>query len=505
MASSNSRASIQPRRSTTSSRSSATCAGGPPKPISPRRPHSRRTVGQGHAHERAEATFPSWTSSSSPSRRRRGDPSRRRSTGRSPRGCARARSTTSSGRSTCSAPGSALRTAIESGRPHSMVLYGPPGTGKTTLARMTAEHADAAFEELSAVNAGRPEVREVIARARERRRGGRATIFFLDEIHRFNKAQQDALLPAVEEGLLTLVGATTENPYFEVNSALLSRTQVYELNALERRRRRGAAAPRAGGRRVRRRGRRGRRDRVPRRALGRRRAGRAERARAGLRDRRAHRRGRRPRDGRGRRGRDAAQGGAVRQGRRPALRLHLRLDQVDARLRSRRVALLPRRDARGRRGPALHRAPDDRARLRGHRQRRPAGAAARDRGVAGGRARRLPRMPVRARPGRDLPVARAEVQRREAGDPLRPRPHLRGGLGGRAQPAAVGGLPGGAPHRARRRLREPARRARPRQRPGAHAGGPRGAALLRARTTASRRCASAWRSCAGRAGGSAER
>ena len=129
--------------------------------------------------------------------------------------------------------GSALRTAIESGHPHSMVLYGPPGTGKTTLARMTAEHADAAFEELSAVNAGRPEVREVIARARQRRDAGRATIFFLDEIHRFNKAQQDALLPAVEEGLVTLIGATTENPYFEVNSALLSRAQIYELHALE--------------------------------------------------------------------------------------------------------------------------------------------------------------------------------------------------------------------------------------------------------------------------------
>ena len=114
-----------------------------------------------------------------------------------------------------------------------MVLYGPPGTGKTTLARLAAEHASAAFEELSAVNAGRAEVREVIARATERRRGGRATIFFLDEIHRFNKAQQDALLPAVEEGLVTLIGATTENPYFEVNSALLSRAQVYELQALD--------------------------------------------------------------------------------------------------------------------------------------------------------------------------------------------------------------------------------------------------------------------------------
>ena len=131
--------------------------------------------------------------------------------------------------------GSALRASLESGAPHSMVLYGPPGTGKTTLARLAAEHATAAFEELSAVNAGRAEVREVIARARERRGGphGRATIFFLDEIHRFNKAQQDALLPAVEEGLLTLIGATTENPYFEVNSALLSRAQVYELQALD--------------------------------------------------------------------------------------------------------------------------------------------------------------------------------------------------------------------------------------------------------------------------------
>jgi putative ATPase len=132
------------------------------------------------------------------------------------------------------AEGSALRTAIESGEPHSMVLYGPPGSGKTTLARIVAAAAQGAFEEESAVNAGKAEVRKVIERAEERRRvNDQPTIFFLDEIHRFNKAQQDALLPTVEEGLLTLIGATTENPYFEVNSALLSRCQVYELHTLE--------------------------------------------------------------------------------------------------------------------------------------------------------------------------------------------------------------------------------------------------------------------------------
>jgi putative ATPase len=131
------------------------------------------------------------------------------------------------------AEGSALRTAIEQGRPHSMVLFGPPGSGKTTLARIVAASAQAAFEEESAVQAGRAEVRAVLERARHRRdTSGEPTIFFLDEIHRFNKAQQDALLPAVEEGLVTLIGATTENPYFEVNAALLSRAQVYELHAL---------------------------------------------------------------------------------------------------------------------------------------------------------------------------------------------------------------------------------------------------------------------------------
>jgi putative ATPase len=131
-------------------------------------------------------------------------------------------------------PGSALRTAIEGGKPHSAILYGPPGAGKTTLARIAASGAQGAFEEESAVNAGKAEIRSVIERARERRRAnGRPTILFLDEIHRFNKAQQDALLPAVEDGTLTLIGATTENPYFEVNSALLSRAQVYELRPLE--------------------------------------------------------------------------------------------------------------------------------------------------------------------------------------------------------------------------------------------------------------------------------
>jgi len=145
-------------------------------------------------------------------------------------------------------PGRALRLAIEGDRVPSMILYGPPGSGKTTLARIVAQTTGADFEELSAVQATVSNVREVLARARERLgASGRRTILFLDEIHRFNKAQQDALLPGVEEGLVTLIGATTENPYFEVNSALLSRSQIYELEphseeTLREVVRRGAAA-----------------------------------------------------------------------------------------------------------------------------------------------------------------------------------------------------------------------------------------------------------------------
>jgi putative ATPase len=129
--------------------------------------------------------------------------------------------------------GSALARSIADDRVASSIFYGPPGSGKTTLARIVAATTGSAFEELSAVSASVGDVRAVIARATERLgAGGQRTILFLDEIHRFNKAQQDALLPAVETGLLILIGATTENPYFEVNSALLSRTQIYELEPL---------------------------------------------------------------------------------------------------------------------------------------------------------------------------------------------------------------------------------------------------------------------------------
>lgn len=130
-------------------------------------------------------------------------------------------------------PGKPLAAAIETGQPHSMILWGPPGVGKTTLTRILARSFDAEFIPVSAVLAGVKEIREAVERAQSvLAQYGRRTILFVDEVHRFNKSQQDAFLPYVESGLLTFIGATTENPSFEVNSALLSRAQVYVLTPL---------------------------------------------------------------------------------------------------------------------------------------------------------------------------------------------------------------------------------------------------------------------------------
>jgi putative ATPase len=131
------------------------------------------------------------------------------------------------------APGKPLRDAIERGAVGSMVFWGPPGCGKTTLALLIARYTDKHFETFSAVTEGVPRVREIIRETRERlAQAGRGTILFCDEIHRFNKAQQDAFLPHVEEGLITLIGATTENPSFELNTALLSRLRVFVLEPI---------------------------------------------------------------------------------------------------------------------------------------------------------------------------------------------------------------------------------------------------------------------------------
>ena len=129
-------------------------------------------------------------------------------------------------------PGRPLRRAIESRVLHSMILWGPPGTGKTTLARLIAANSGAAFIRLSAVFAGVKEIKAAVERARETRAGGQATVLFVDEVHRFNKAQQDGFLPYVEDGTFVFIGATTENPSFELNKALLSRARVYVLKSL---------------------------------------------------------------------------------------------------------------------------------------------------------------------------------------------------------------------------------------------------------------------------------
>lgn len=129
-------------------------------------------------------------------------------------------------------PGKPLRRALEAGHIHSMILWGPPGTGKTTLAEVAANYASAEVERVSAVTSGVKDIRAAIERARENKQAGHRTILFVDEVHRFNKSQQDAFLPHIEDGTVTFIGATTENPSFELNNALLSRARVYKLTSL---------------------------------------------------------------------------------------------------------------------------------------------------------------------------------------------------------------------------------------------------------------------------------
>ena len=344
-------------------------------------------------------------------------------------------------------PGAAARDRGATGSPRSSSSARPAPARRRSRGSSPGV-TGAEFEELSAVSATVANVREVLARARERLGAtGRRTILFLDEIHRFNKAQQDALLPGVEEGLVTLIGATTENPYFELNAALLSRLQVYELEALvaERARarssRRGAAElgveldPERRGA-----DRRARRRRRAQRALGfsssppqTARAEGAVLARAHVEDAARKRPLLYDRDG------DA------------------HYDTISAWIKSTRAGDVQASvyylavDARRRRGRALHRAADDHPRLRGHRQRRSAGAPRRGRRGAGGRARRAPEARLNLAQAADLPRAGAEVER------LLPRARAR------RPPTSASTAGSTRPPRSARRPIPAAAQARPRQ------------------------------------------
>ena len=168
---------------------------------------------------------------------------RARRRARSPTACARAGSTRSSARTTCSAPTARSARMLAEGNLGSIVFWGPPGVGKTTIARLLADATDLAFVQISAIFTGVADLRKIFEAARLRRQNGRGTLLFVDEIHRFNKAQQDAFLPLMEDGTIVLVGATTENPSFELNAALLSRARVLTLTGSTRRR--WTASPRA--------------------------------------------------------------------------------------------------------------------------------------------------------------------------------------------------------------------------------------------------------------------